>query len=77
MANAKMSLEFNPCPFCGEDMMLLPNKSGQMWNVTCNWCGAVGPNHTNIMGAVEEWNTRLTKEERDALEKEREFDSEF
>lgn len=61
-----ITITIAPCPFCGEDAKVSPDKSGGFWFVECGWCGAVGPNAKSLTEAAQNWNERLTKAERDA-----------
>ena len=67
---AQVVITMLPCPFCGEDTEISPDKSGSFWIVECGWCGAVGPNAVSIKEAAQNWNDRLTKAKRDARERE-------
>lgn len=56
-----------PCPFCGGPGGL---SSASPWRVTCQTCGASGPSHRTVSGAVRRWGTRaavVADDERDAV----------
>lgn len=61
-----MSSELLPCLFCGGEDWLCPPHRGDRRVVTCRQCGCrtdwlVG------LGAVETWNTRAERVERDEV----------
>lgn len=45
-----------PCPFCSSTSLLLNSDNKYAVKVTCERCGAIGPESEDETEAVENWN---------------------
>lgn len=57
-----LATDGRPCPFCGSTMLSLV-KSWNTLRVTCDGCGAAGPeveeSEAQERTAIEQWNKRV------------------